>query len=250
MVQRKRKLKGAQSGRATAQQNASDNASLDLPAVLFDLDGTLIDSVYHHVITWSEALESAGIVFAKWKIHRRVGMSGKSFVRELLREMPTTKPRVNIEHLEQQHDTRFFRVIPRLQPLPGANELLAHLSRHKIRIAIATTGNRKHTEAILKRLKIPAGMPILTGDEVEKAKPSPDIFVAAAESLNANMSDCIVVGDSVWDQLAAGRKSALGVGLLSGGYGEEDLERAGAFRIYSDPSDMLMHIEQLGLPGE
>lgn len=250
MVQRKRKLKGAQSGRATAQQNASDNASLDLPAVLFDLDGTLIDSVYHHVITWSEALESAGIVFAKWKIHRRVGMSGKSFVRELLREMPTTKPRVNIEHLEQQHDTRFFRVIPRLQPLPGANELLAHLSRHKIRIAIATTGNRKPTEAILKRLKIPAGMPILTGDDVEKAKPSPDIFVAAAESLNANISDCIVVGDSVWDLLAAGRKSALGVGLLSGGYGEEDLERAGAFRVYSDPSDMLMHIEQLGLPGE
>ncbi len=249
MVQRKRKLKGAQSGRATAQQNASDNASLDLPAVLFDLDGTLIDSVYHHVITWSEALESAGIVFAKWKIHRRVGMSGKSFVRELLREMPK-KPRVNIEQLEQQHDTRFFRVIPRLQPLPGANELLAHLSRRKIRIAIATTGNRKHTEAILKRLKIPAGMPILTGDDVEKAKPSPDIFVAAAESLNANISDCIVVGDSVWDLLAAGRKSALGVGLLSGGYGEEDLERAGAFRVYSDPSDMLMHIEQLGLPGE
>jgi phosphoglycolate phosphatase-like HAD superfamily hydrolase len=127
---------------------------------------------------------------------------------------------------------------------------LAHLSRHKIRIAIATTGNRKHTEAILKRLKIPTGMLILTGDDVEKAKPSPDVFIAAAESLNANISDCIVVGDSVWDLLAAGRKSALGVGLLSGGYGQEDLEHAGAFRVYSDPADLLMHIEQLGLPGE
>jgi len=249
MVQRKRKLKGAQSGRATAQQNAHNTANLDLPAVLFDLDGTLIDSVYDHVITWSEALEDAGIVFAKWKIHRRVGMSGKSFVQELLREMPK-KPRVNIEHLEQQHDSEFFRVIQRLKPLPGANELLAHLSRHKIRIAIATTGNRKHTEAILKRLKIPTGMLILTGDDVEKAKPSPDVFIAAAESLNANISDCIVVGDSVWDLLAAGRKSALGVGLLSGGYGQEDLEHAGAFRVYSDPADLLMHIEQLGLPGE
>jgi HAD superfamily hydrolase (TIGR01549 family) len=249
MAQRKRKLKGAQSGRATAHDNARELGRSDLPAVLFDLDGTLIDSVYHHVITWSEALESAGIVFAKWKIHRRVGMSGKSFVQELLRELPK-RPRVNIEHLEQQHDSKFFRVIPRLKPLPGTNELLAHLSRRKVRIAIATTGNRKHTEAILKLLKIPAGMPVVTGDDVEKAKPSPDVFVAAAERLNADISDCIVVGDSVWDLLAAGRKSALGVGLLSGGYGQEDLERAGAFRVYSDPGDLLMHIEQLGLPGE
>jgi HAD superfamily hydrolase (TIGR01549 family) len=249
MAQRKRKLKGAQSGRATAHDNARELGRSDLPAVLFDLDGTLIDSVYHHVITWSEALESAGIVFAKWKIHRRVGMSGKSFVQELLREM-AKNTRVNIEQLEQQHDSKFFRVIPRLKPLPGSNELLAHLSRQKVRIAIATTGNRKHTEAILKLLKIPAGMPVVTGDDVEKAKPSPDVFVAAAERLNADISDCIVVGDSVWDLLAAGRKSALGVGLLSGGYGQEDLERAGAFRVYSDPSDLLMHIEQLGLPGE
>jgi len=249
MVQRKRKLKGAQSGRATAHDNAHEIGRSDLPAVLFDLDGTLIDSVYHHVITWSDALESAGIVFAEWKIHRRVGMSGQSFVQELLREMPK-KPRVNIEDLEQQHDRKFFQIIPRLKPLPGANQLLAHLSRHKVRIAIATTGGKKHTEAILKRLKIPAGMPILTGDDVEKAKPAPDVFVAAAEKLNADISDCIVIGDSVWDLLAAGRKSALGVGLLSGGYGQEDLERAGAFRVYSDPSDLLMHIEQLGLPGE
>jgi phosphoglycolate phosphatase-like HAD superfamily hydrolase len=85
---------------------------------------------------------------------------------------------------------------------------------------------------------------------VEKAKPSPDVFVAAAKSLNLDMSDCIVVGDSVWDLLAAGRKSALGVGLLSGGYAQEELERAGAFRVYSDAADMLMHLEQLGLPGQ
>jgi hypothetical protein len=73
VAQRKRKLKGAQSGRATAHENARELGRSDLPAVLFDLDGTLIDSVYRHIITWSEALESAGIVFAKWKIHRRVG---------------------------------------------------------------------------------------------------------------------------------------------------------------------------------
>jgi phosphoglycolate phosphatase-like HAD superfamily hydrolase len=85
---------------------------------------------------------------------------------------------------------------------------------------------------------------------VEKAKPSPDVFALAAQTLKVPISDCIVVGDSVWDLLAAGRKSALGVGVLSGGYGREELERAGAFRVYSDPADLLMHIEQLGLPGK
>jgi len=90
----------------------------------------------------------------------------------------------------------------------------------------------------------------LTGDKVERAKPSPDVFALAAQTLNVPINDCIVVGDSVWDLLAAGRKSALGVGVLSGGYGREELERAGAFRVYSDPADLLMHIEQLGLPGK
>ena len=85
---------------------------------------------------------------------------------------------------------------------------------------------------------------------MEKAKPSPDVFVAAADRLHVAIDNCIVVGDSVWDLLAAVRKSALGVGFLSGGYGQEELERAGAFRVYSDAADMLMHIEQLGLPGK
>jgi beta-phosphoglucomutase-like phosphatase (HAD superfamily) len=102
----------------------------------------------------------------------------------------------------------------------------------------------------LKRLEIPAGTPVVTGDDVERAKPSPDIFEAAARQLNVPISNCIVVGDSVWDLLAAVRRSALGVGFLSGGYGQEELERAGAFRVYSDAADMLVHIEQLGLPGK
>jgi phosphoglycolate phosphatase-like HAD superfamily hydrolase len=85
---------------------------------------------------------------------------------------------------------------------------------------------------------------------VKKAKPSPDVFVAASQKLKIGISDCIVVGDSVWDVLAAGRKRALPVSLLSGGYGSDELERAGAFRVFSDPQDMLEHLEQLGLPGK
>jgi HAD superfamily hydrolase (TIGR01549 family) len=221
-----------------------------MPAVVFDLDGTLIDSNYQHVDAWSEALLEAGIVIPRWKIHRRVGMSGKSMIQELLRETAHKPGRIDIDQLERQHGARFRRTIPHLEPLPGANELLKHLSRQKIRIAIATTGGQEPTALLLKRLQLPAGTPIVTGDDVAKAKPSPDVFVTAAARLHAVISNCIVVGDSVWDLLAAVRRSALGVGFLSGGYGQEELERAGAFRVYSDAADMLMHIEQLGLPGK
>jgi HAD superfamily hydrolase (TIGR01549 family) len=223
-------------------------AKTKMPAVLFDLDGTLIDSVYEHVQAWWSTLRSAGVFVPKWMIHRRVGMSGKSFVEELLREF-APKKEINIEQLEKEHDAKILKVLSDIPPLRGADDLLKHLHRSRIRIAIATTGNRKQTALLLKKLTIPRGMPILTGDDVKKAKPSPDIFVAAAAGLKVQLRDCIVVGDSVWDVLAAGRKSALSVGMLSGGYGDEELHRAGAFRIYSDPRDMLLHLEQLGLPG-
>jgi HAD superfamily hydrolase (TIGR01549 family) len=222
----------------------------EMPAVLFDLDGTLIDSVYQHVQAWWNTLSQAGIQVPKWRIHRRVGMSGKSFIKELVREFAPEKKEINIDQLEKEHDARIREALSEISPLRGADDLLKHLHRSKVRIAIATTGNRKQTSLLLKKLKVPSGTPVLTGDDAEKAKPSPDIFVAAAKSLKARLNGCIVVGDSVWDLLAAGRKGALGVGMLSGGYGEEELHRSGAFRIYADPEDMLLHLEQLGLPGK
>ena len=224
------------------------SARVPLRAVLFDLDGTLIDSNYQHVNAWADALRGAGIVIPTWKIHRRIGMTGRSFVRELLREL-VPRQEINIDQLERKHDRIFGRQIRNLAPLPGAKKLLKHLSRHRVQFAIATTGGREQTTLLLRQLNIPGGTKVVTGDDVEKAKPSPDIFMMAAQQLGVPIDDCIVVGDSAWDLLAAGRKSALGVGLLSGGYGEEELERAGAFRVYSDPADLLMHIEQLGLPG-
>lgn len=242
-------LAGNSQARLPSTQQIASRASSNLPSILFDLDGTLLDSVFQHVTAWAQTLEDAGIVIPRWKLHRRIGMSGKSFLHELLRETGKHR-RIDIEKLEKKHDTHFSRALARIHPLPGSDDLLAHLSRHKVRFAIATTGGRKQASALLKKLRIPSGTPILTGDDVAKAKPSPDIFVAAAERLNVAIGDCIVVGDSVWDLLAAVRKSALGVGLLSGGYGQEELERAGAFRVYSDPAELLAHIEQLGLPGE
>jgi len=214
------------------------------------VDGTLIDSVYEHVAAWSLALRAAGIVLPSWKLHRRIGMSGKSFLRELFREIE--RPQLSstaIQKLEKTHDDEFSKRIGSLNPLPGAGELLKYLSSRKVRWAIASTGKAKQTHRLLRSLAIPSTIPVVTGDDVSKTKPSPDAFVLASERLGVEIRDCIVVGDSVWDLLAAVRKSALGVGMLSGGYSQEELERAKAFRVYQDPGDLLAHLEQLGIPG-
>jgi len=214
--------------------------------MLFDLDGSLIDSVYEHVTAWSVALRSEGVVLPTWKIHRRIGMSGESFVRELAREAGCRR-RLDIDRLERKHDIQFNKF--RLEVLPGVSALLRHLRRTGVRWAIATTGGKSATQRLLRKLPVPTGTVVVTGDDVRRAKPAPDVFLLAAERMRAAISDCIVVGDSPWDVLAAARKRALGVGLLSGGYSRDELERAGAFRVYADPEDLLIHIEDLGIPG-
>ena len=125
--------------------------------------------------------------------------------------------------------------------------MIRYLAKHGVGRAIATTGGQQQTRKLLRRLRIPAKTVIVTGDDVAKAKPSPDIFVSAAKKLRVPVEHCVVVGDSVWDMLAAGRRRALSVGLLSGGYSQAELQQAGAFRVYADPADMVEHIEDIGL---
>lgn len=216
------------------------------PALLFDLDGTLVDTSYQHVIAWSAALKDAGISVPAWKIHRRIGMSGGSLVRQLVREH-SHHPKVDVEKLEKKHDASFNQAMSAVQPLPGAEKLLRHLSEIGVRWAIATTGSKTQTKRLLRRLRIPGKPVVVTGDDVAKAKPSPDVFITAANQLKLPIEHCIVVGDSIWDMLAAGRRRALAVGLLSGGYSQGELEQSGAFRVYADPADLLDHIEDLGL---
>lgn len=217
------------------------------PALLFDLDGTLVDTAYEHVLAWSAALRSAGMMVSNWKIHRRIGMSGQALVRQLVRELGGEHRKINMGGLEKKHDANFNRIARSVRVLPGAQHLLHRLSQLQVPWAIATTGGSKQTKRLLRTLRIPANTVVVTGDDVAKAKPSPDVFVMAAGRLNKPIDHCIVVGDSVWDMLAAGRRRALGVGFLSGGYSREELEQSGAFRVYADPADMLEHIEDLGI---
>ena len=219
------------------------------PAFLFDLDGTLVDSVYQHVLAWREALERAGIELAVWRIHRRIGMSGGLFVNALLREMgQSSVPREQAERARQFHAEAYARLVDQVRPLPGARELLAYLTNASVPWAIATSGWMESARPALEMLGVdPDGAAIVTRDQVRYAKPDPDLFLAAARKLDVPIAASVVVGDSVWDLLAAQRARALGVGLLSGGYGEDELARAGAYRVYQDPADLLRHLDEVGV---
>jgi HAD superfamily hydrolase (TIGR01549 family) len=216
-------------------------------AFLFDLDGTLVDSVYQHVLAWREALEARGIQLAVWRIHRQIGMSGGLFVNALLRETGHTVSLEEAERLQQLHAEAFSRYAPQVRPLPGADELLSYLTSAGVPWAIATSGRLESASLSLRLLGIADDVPIITRDLVRHAKPDPDLFLAAAEKLGVAISDTVVVGDSIWDLLAARRARALGVGLLSGGYGREELERSGAYRVYNDPADLLRHLDEVGV---
>jgi HAD superfamily hydrolase (TIGR01549 family) len=217
------------------------------PALLFDLDGTLLDSVYQHVLAWNEALTSAGIDLSIWRIHRRIGMSGGLFLRALVRETGRELTAAEAARLTTFHEDAYRRRIGEVRALPGAQDLLDTLTRLEVPWAIATSGSERTAKTSLVLLKIPPGVPVITRDQVAYAKPNPDLFLAAAQALGRPITESFVVGDSVWDLLAAQRANALGIGVLSGGYGEEELERAGAYRVYDDPKDLLAHIDELGI---
>ena len=217
------------------------------PALLFDLDGTLIDSVYQHVLAWHEALDEMGLFLAVWRIHRRIGMSGGLLIQALGREIGHRVTPEQAQELQKRHAAAYERYQNAIQPLPGARELLQQLSRANVAYAIATSGRPEGARSALERLGVGPEIPVITRQEVQRAKPDPDLFLAAAQRLNIPIARAMVVGDSVWDLLAARRAGCLGIGLLSGGYGKEELEQVGAYRVYLDPADLLTHLDEVGI---
>jgi HAD superfamily hydrolase (TIGR01549 family) len=216
------------------------------PVFLFDLDGTLVDSVYQHVLAWKEALDAEGIALSIWRIHRKVGMSGGLFTNQLLRETGLEISAELIARLRARHAEAYLKHVNQIGPLPGARELLTWLTDNGIRWAIATSAHMDTAAITLKPLGVdPDLVPVVTRDQVKFAKPDPDLFIAAAARLEARIDHALVVGDSIWDMLAARRCGALGVGVLSGGYGLDELRYAGALRVYDDPRDLLLHIDEV-----
>jgi HAD superfamily hydrolase (TIGR01509 family) len=216
-------------------------------ALIFDLDGTLVDTVYAHVFAWQRALEEAGLPIEGWKIHRRIGMSGGLFTRAVAREVGRPLDFDEAEAIQQRHGRLFRELLPERRPLPGAVDLLAELRKAEIAHGIATSGRRPEIDASLEALGVGQETVVVARGDVLRAKPEPDLFLTCAERVGVSAGECYVVGDAVWDLLAARRAGMLSVGLLSGGYGEDELIRAGAFRVYRDAEELQESLDELGV---
>ena len=218
-----------------------------MPALIFDLDGTLVDTVYAHVFAWQQALAEEGMPIDAWRIHRRIGMSGGLFTRAVAREVGRELSTEEVEAIQAKHGRIFRELLPERRPLPGAVELLADLRRLGIVHGIATSGRRPEIDLSLDALGVPDDMVVVDRGDVARAKPEPDLFLACQDALGVEARDCYVVGDAVWDLLAARRASMLSIGLLSGGYGADELLAAGAFRVYEDAAELHRSLDELGL---
>jgi HAD superfamily hydrolase (TIGR01509 family) len=216
-------------------------------AVIFDLDGTLVDTVYGHTLAWQRVLAEAGMAVEGWKVHRLIGMSGGLLAQAAGHEIGRPLSKSEAEQLQKRHGAVYKELMPDRRPLPGAIDLLRHLQKEKIKHGVATSGRKQDAKASLDALELPADMVVVDRDDVQRAKPEPDLFLAAQQRLGVKPEECYVVGDAVWDLLAARRAAMLGIGLRSGGYGEEELYRAGAYRVYGNPAELLSSIYQLGL---
>jgi HAD superfamily hydrolase (TIGR01509 family) len=216
-------------------------------ALIFDLDGTLVDTVYAHVFAWQRAFAEQALPIDGWRIHRRVGMSGGLFARAAAREVGREFSADEVEALQRRHGELFRDLLPERRPLPGAVRLLEELRDLGLPYGIATSGRRPEIDASLEALRVPADVVVVARGDVERAKPEPDLFLACAERLRTPADQCWVVGDAVWDLLAARRAGMLSVGLLTGGYGEAELTASGAFRVYRDAEELRESLDELGV---
>jgi HAD superfamily hydrolase (TIGR01509 family) len=216
-------------------------------ALIFDLDGTLVDTVYAHVFAWQRALAEQGLPIDGWRIHRRIGMSGGLFARAVAHELGRALSAEETEAIQRRHGVIFRELLPERRPLPGAKALLEDLRARGVVHGIATSGRRPEIDQSLDALGVGEETVVIHRGDVARAKPEPDLFLACQAALGVTPHDCYVVGDAVWDLLAARRADMLSVGLRSGGYGSDELLDAGAFRVYDDTAELHASLDELGI---
>lgn len=217
------------------------------PAFVFDLDGTLLDSVYQHVIAWQRAFADIGVALAVWRIHKRIGMSGALLANRVSRESGRDLSEADQKKVQDLHGRYYTESLDWVHPLPGARDLLVALSEADVPWVIATSGEQEQAQAQIGKLGLPEPPEFVSSADVSQAKPNPALLLAAAARVRADPSTCIAVGDAIWDLLAARRAGMLGVGVTCGGYGQEELERAHAFRVFLDPADLHASLDELGV---
>jgi len=218
-----------------------------MTAFIFDLDGTLIDSVYAHVLAWQEALADFDVSVDAWRINRRIGMSGGMMLQALSNELNCEVRPEMAKQMEKRHSELIENFRSKCRPLRGAVALLQSLRADGIPFGIATSGNRPGIDPSLLALGIPDDTVVIEGKNSPHGKPEPDELLRCQQKLQVEPEECFVVGDAVWDLLAASRARMFSIGLLTGGYAPSELFEAGAHRVFADPAELLSSLYQLGL---
>jgi len=209
-------------------------------AVLFDIDGTLIDSNFLHIEAWAHAFARLGLTVPAWRIQRSIGADSDKLLDGLIGEAPEDV-RARAKSL---HSEYYEQSTPRLNVFDGARELVAAIAAHGTRVVLATSAPRDELDRLLPVLDIDEQIHAVTsGEDVETAKPRPDIIEVALERAGVDASRAFMVGDSVWDIAAADRAGVRCIGVLSGGTGADDLRKAGAVAVYDDVAALLDGVE-------
>ena len=211
-------------------------------AVLFDIDGTLVDSNYLHVEAWHRALQTTGERVPAWRIHRGIGQDSTALLSGLVGDRPDEW----VEHAKTLH-TRFYEdLAPRLRPLAGARELLIDLDRAGVRVVLATSAPQNELELLLGVLDVGQAVHAATSaDDVDTAKPAPDIIAVALERAGVDAADAIMIGDAVWDMKASLRAGVTPYGVLSGGVAEAELRDAGARDVFEDAAAVRDRLDRI-----
>lgn len=210
------------------------------PAVLFDVDGTLVDSNYLHVYAWQRAFDAEGITVAAWHIHRCIGMDGSKLVRTLSDDAPADVQ----DRLSDAHSRYYRETASLLAPLSGSQALLRRVAGLGLQVVLASSAPEDELEMLRKVLDCDDIIAETTSSrDVDTAKPEPGIVQVALDRAGVNSNQAVFVGDAVWDAHAAAGAGLPCIGLLSGGIAHAELQAAGAAPIFADPQDLLDHLE-------
>jgi HAD superfamily hydrolase (TIGR01509 family) len=213
-------------------------------AVLFDVDGTLVDSNYLHVEAWAHAFADVGADVSSWRIHRAIGQDSAKLLDALLGEKVDELG----DRAKELHSQYYKELADRLRPLDGAQDLLRELRTRGLTVVLATSAPEDELDILTQTLDVDDAIDATTNaDDVETAKPDPSIVEVALEKAGVTSGDAIFIGDSVWDCIAASRAGVRAVGLLCGGFSSAELLAAGAIAIYDDPAGLLreLHLSPL-----
>ncbi|MCV7344621.1 HAD family hydrolase [Mycolicibacterium rhodesiae] len=213
---------------------------MDKPAVLFDIDGTLVDSNYLHVHAWQQAFHEVGLPVQAWHVHRSIGMDGSTLVEELSNGADDDVQK----RLKDSHTRHYEASADLLTALPGARELLQRVADLGLQVVLATSAPENELAMLRKTLGCDDLVSAITSSEdVEEAKPRPDIVNVALEKAGVSAQHAVFIGDTVWDVEASSRAGVPCIAVLSGGVGRGELEKAGAAAIFDDAEELLDNLD-------